>query len=97
MVDKPSLSLSTPASDQMAVGFSLLMIGQEGGANFLDSLNEVKLFKSRLFSLLDSGGLQKKSLDFFTPRSDSPVTSLYDIHSLSSKQAMRMLKVAILI
>ena len=97
MVDKPSLSLSTPASDQMAVGFSLLLIGQEGCTNFLDSLNEVKLSKSRLFSLLDSRGLQKKSLDSFTPRSDSPVTSLYDIRTLSSKQAMRMLKVAVLI
>ena len=67
MVDKPSLSLSTPANDQMAVGFSLLLIGQEGGANFLDSLNEVKLSKSRLFSLLDSGGLQKKKALTLSP------------------------------
>ena len=67
MVDKPSLSLSTPASDQMAVGFSLLLIGQEGGTNFLDSLNEVKLSKSRLFSVLDSRGLQKKKALTLSP------------------------------
>ena len=67
MVDKPSLSLSTPASDRMAVGFSLLLIGQEDGTNFLDSLNEVKLSKSRLFSLLDSGGLQKKKALTLSP------------------------------
>ena len=67
MVDKPSLSLSTPASDQMALGFSLLLIGQEGGANFLDSLNEVKLSKSRLFSHLDSRGLQEKKALTLSP------------------------------
>ena len=69
LVDKPSLSLSlsTPASDQMAVDFSLLLIGQEGCTNFLNSLNEVKLSKSRLFSVLDSGGLQKKKALTLSP------------------------------
>ena len=68
LVDKPSLSLSTPVSDQMAVGFSLLLIGQEGGANFLDSLNEVKLSKSRLFSLLIAGVCRKKALTLSPPK-----------------------------